>query len=195
MTMNKTAIILGNANINSALSAFSSSRREINAQANVILCSAINHVHLHGDTTGLLNFVNVFKDGSTDYRAIMNFVKAFSPCRAVRKDGKLTGFKVDKEKVVADFLDSALGAEMLAVPFYEYKKEDAEEKEKPAYVPAVAFSKFYDGMKKRLEKENVTLSPAMREALEALMAVAKDEAMEAEKAKAIAAIEKKFDNK
>lgn len=195
MTMNKTSIILGNANINSALSAFSASRREINAQANIILCSAINHVHLHGDTTGLLNFINVFKDGSTDYRAIMNFVKAFSPCRAVRKDGKLTGFKVDKEKVVADFLDSALGAEMLAVPFYEYKKEDAEEKEKPAYVPAVAFSKFYDGMKKRLEKENVTLSPAMREALEALMAVAKDEAMEAEKAKAIAAIEKKFDNK
>lgn len=195
MTINKTSIIIGNANINSALSAFSASRREINAQANIILCSAINHVHLHGDTTGLLNFVNIFKDGSSDYRAVMNFVKKFSPCRAVRKDGKLTGFKVDKEKLVENFIDSELGAEMLAVPFYEYKKEDSEEKEKPAYVPAVAFSKFYDGMKKRLEKENVTLSPAMREALEALMAVAKDEAMEAEKAKAIAAIEKKFDNK
>lgn len=195
MAINKTSIIVGNANINSAMSAFTAKRSEINAQANLILCSAINHVHLHGDTTGLLNFVNIFKDGSSDYRAVMNFIKKFSPCRAVRKDGKLTGFKVDKEKLVENFIDSELGTEMLAVPFYEMKKDDSATKEKPAYVPALAFSKFYDTMQKRLETEGVTLTPAMQSAIDALMAVAKVEAIEAEKAKAVAAIEKKYDNK
>lgn len=191
MTISKNVIITGNANIKTALTAFASSRSELNAQANIILCSLINHVHLHGDYTGLMNFIDNFKDGSTEYRAIMAFVKDFSPLRAVRKDGKLDGFKVDKDKVIADFLGSDLGKKMLSVSFLAYKKPE-EEKEKPVYVAGVAITKFVERMTKDLEKNGVTLSVEMRNAVNALNELAKVEALEAEKAKAIKALEEKF---
>ncbi|WWZ74727.1 hypothetical protein [Proteus phage J3S] len=195
MAIQVTNLIFGQANIQNAIATLSASRKEAQAQTNLLLVSAIVHTHQHGDCTFIEPILKMAKDGGTEQKAMLAFLKKFAPVKVNQeKVGKVINFtvKVAKNKPDVNFLDSDLGRECLSTEFMDFVPEK-EETAKKAFIPAVWLNNTLTStLSKKLEKENASLSQEMRDAINLVLEVARAEALEAEKAEAIKALEAKY---
>lgn len=186
-TITTTQLIRGQANINSAFAALNGTRKDLIAQTNLLLVSAIVHTHEHGDVTVLDAWASAFPAKSTSNAQVMAFIKKFAPAKWIKDDSK---FKLDKgarietktvdvdgEMVTAGFVESELGQLLLNSSYDTFMKDKAAPKEKEYNSSVMTFDAIKN-LEKNFEKNGVVLEGNALAALNALKEAVKEQAVE-----------------
>lgn len=186
-TINKTQLIRGQANINTAFAALSGKRSDLIAQTNLLLVSAIVHSHEHGDVTVLDSWASAFPAKSTANAQVMAFIGKFAPAKYVKDAAKFkldknkrvetTYSEVDGERVATGFTETESGALLLSSSYDTFQKDKAEAKPKTFDASYMAWNAV-SSLEKSFEKNGVALEGDALAALNALKAAVKQQAVD-----------------